>query len=316
MIESKNGIIGVAVGDAMGLPVQFEERTYVKANPVTKMLGHMCFNMPKGSWSDDTSMTLATIDAIVKDGEINSKTIMDNFVKWLKDNEYTPTGKAYDIGRTCMTAICNYAKGGVDPDEAGLKEETDNGNGSLMRIAPVIYYCYAQGMDNDEIYETVKQVSSLTHAHEVSVLGCYIYVLFGICLLLGDDLQTAYKKVKKEKYDVYFSEESIEKYNRILEGNINEEEEDDINSSGYVLHTLEATFWCLLNTKSYNEAILKAVNLGGDTDSIAACTGGLAGIYYGLESINEEWRKDLLRYDYIEELCEEFDKVLYLFFLK
>jgi len=310
MIESKNGIIGVAVGDAMGLPVQFEPRAYFKKNPVTEMLGYMCFKMPKGSWSDDTSMTLATIDAIVKDGAINSKTIMDNFVKWFREDEFTPTGQAYDIGRTCMMAISNYIANGVDPDEAGLTRETDNGNGSLMRISPMIYWCYAKNLEDRIIYEVVKQVSSLTHAHEVSVLGCYIYVQYGIRLLKGDDLEKAYQYIKGLNYEEFFSKESIEKYKRILVGNINEEHEDDISSSGYVLHTLEATFWSLLNTRSFDEVILKAVNLGEDTDSIGACVGGLAGIYYGLDSINVEWRRELLKYDYIEEMCREFDKVL------
>ncbi len=310
MIESKNGIIGVAMGDAMGLPVQFLDRDYFVDNPVTKMLGHMCFNMPKGSWSDDTSMTLATIDAIVRDGEINSATIMDNFVSWLSKNEFTPTGKAYDIGRTCMKAIMNYARGGMKPDEAGMGGEFDNGNGSLMRISPIIYYCFAKGLENKEIYEVVKQVSSLTHAHEISVLGCYIYVLFGICLLRGDDLEAAYKKIKEGKYDEFFSEYTIGKYSRILDGDIRELSIDEVNSSGYVLDTLEATLWSLLNTDSYDSAIIKAVNLGGDTDSIGACVGGLAGIHYGIDSINPEWKKDLLRYDYIIDLCEKFDEVL------
>ncbi len=308
-IESKNGIIGVAIGDAMGLPIQFMERSNFIDNPVTEMLGHMCFNMPKGSWSDDTSMTLATMDAIIKDGEINSTTIMDNFVKWVNNNEFTPTGEAYDMGRTCLKAIINYSRG-IQADEAGLKSEYDNGNGSLMRIMPMVYYCFSKEMGKEEIYKAVKQVSSLTHAHEISVLGCFIYVLFGISILNGDSLEKAYQTIQQIEYGKYFSEEAIARYSRILEGNIKDVPADDISSSGFVLHTLEATFWALLNTDSFDSAIIKVINLGDDSDSTGACVGGPAGAYYGIDTINSEWKKDLIKYDYIEDLCAKFDEVL------
>lgn len=84
----------------------------------------------------------------------------------------------------------------------------------------------------------------------------------------------------------------------------------EIKSTGYVVDTLEAVIWVLLNTKSYNEAVIGAVNLGDDTDTVGACTGGLAGIYYGMDNIKNEWKRDLLKYDYIIELCNKFDKEL------
>ena len=310
MLESKNGIIGAAIGDAMGLPVQFNDREYFKAHPVTKMLGHMCFNMPEGSWSDDTSMTLATVDAIIKDKEINTKTIADNFVKWLKENEFTPTGKAYDVGGTCMKAVLKYARGVDKAEECGLTGEMDNGNGSLMRIIPVAYYCNAKNLPEEEIYEVVKKVSSITHGHEIAVMGCFMYVMFAINLLKGDTLDEVYQKIKVIEYGKHFSDYAISKYDRIINHNIGDYDVDSINSSGYVLDTLEAALWSLFNTESYDAAIIKAINLGLDTDTVGACTGGLAGIYYGLDSINEDWKKTLIKYDYIEEMCEKFDEAL------
>lgn len=310
MILSRDGIIGVAIGDAMGLPVQFNRREYFKTHPVTEMLGHMVFDMPKGSWSDDTSMTLATVDAIIKDKDVNIKTITDNFVKWLCENEYTPTGKAYDIGNTCMKAVMNYAKGKATVENCGLTGDMDNGNGSLMRILPISYFCNAKKLSEEEIYNVVKSVSSITHAHEVSVMGCFIYVLFAIELLNDKSFNEAYEEIQKVDYADYFSENAIDRYKRVLNGKIQNEEEDDISTSGYVLHTLEATFWVILNTSSYDEAILKTVNLGEDTDSVGACVGGLAGIYYGLESINKDWRNSLIKFDEIEEMCKRFDEAL------
>lgn len=308
MIDSKNGIIGLAVGDAMGVPLEFCFREKLMANLTTEMLGYGSHNVPKGSWSDDTSMTLCLIDAINTTGKIVSKDVADNFVKWAENEEYTPCGKRFDIGRTCLQAIMNYERG-VDPVDAGLDGELNNGNGSLMRILPLIYYCYSKNMNEEDIYYNVKDISSITHKHEISIMGCYIYVLFGIELLKKKNLAEAYNKIKKVDYSM-FSKECISKYDRILKQNIEKYKLDDISSTGYVVATLEATLWTILTTDSFDSAIIKAINLGNDTDTVGACVGGLAGIYYGLENINKNWIMDLQKYDYIENLCNQFNLIL------
>ena len=308
MIDSKNGIIGLAIGDAMGVPIEFCSREELQSNPVTEMIGYGSFNVPKGSWSDDTSMTLCLIDAINKSKEIVLEDIADNFVKWVDNGEFTPSGYRFDIGNTCLYAIMNY-KNGTKANESGLDNEMSNGNGSLMRIAPLIYYCYAKNQNEEEIYELVKDVSSITHRHEISIMGCYIYVLFGIELLKNINFKEAYIKIKNTDYSM-FSNDCISRYNRILENDIDKYTIDEIKSTGYVVDTLEATLWTLFTTNSYDEAIIKAINLGSDTDTVGACVGGLAGIYYGLDSINETWKKDLIKYEYIKEMCDKFNEVL------
>jgi ADP-ribosylglycohydrolase len=319
-INSKNGIIGFAIGDAMGTPIEFMGRENFINNPVTKMLGNMSHRMPTGSWSDDTSMTLATVDAIITDeshaeghifsNALNCNTIADNYVKWLENAEYTPTGRTFGVGNICLKAISKYLEDGVDAEKCGCDGEMDNGNGSLMRMIPVVYYCYAHCMNGKQIYELVKKVSSITHAHPVSILGCYIYVLFGNMLLLGWGLKEAYEYIQSVWYEEFFDAETIKRYKRIIDSNIKDEKAENISSSGYVLHTLEATFWSLLNTNSYDEAVIKAINLGDDADTVGGCVGGLAGIYYGIDSINEDWKKDLIKYDYIEDMCNKLDEVL------
>lgn len=308
MIDSKNGIIGLAVADAMGVPLEFCNREALQANITTEMKGYGSHPVPKGSWSDDTSMTLCLIDAINKTGKIVPTDIADNFIKWVENAEYTPMRETFDIGRTCLRAILNYERKIAVAEECGEDSEYSNGNGSLMRIAPIIYYCYAKDMD-DEIYDIVKIVSSITHKHEVSVLGCYIYVLFGIELLKGKDFRQAYEVIKNKEY-TKFSNISLSKYNRILNNDIATFQMYEIKSTGYVIDTLEATLWTLMTTDSYNNAVIKAINLGNDTDTVGACVGALAGIYYGIDSINESWKKDLLRYDYIEELCNKFNEII------
>lgn len=310
MIDSKSGIIGLAVGDAMGVPLEFCMREKLIQNPTTEMKGYGSHNVPKGSWSDDSSMTFATIDAIIKDKCINCNTLANNFLEWMNDAKYTPTGIVFDIGRTCLRAIARFQDKQECAEKCGGINEMDNGNGSLMRILPVVYYCYSNNMKEREVYDIVKKVSSITHRHEISIMGCFIYVMYGIELLNNKNLEQAYKKIKKIKYREYFTEETIEKYNRILKKNINKYLLEEIKSTGFVVDTLEATLWVLLNTDSYNQAVIGAINLGNDTDTVGACVGGLAGIYYGLDSINQTWKNELLKYDYIIELCDKFNEVL------
>lgn len=310
MIDSKSGVIGLAIGDAMGVPLEFCVREKLMQHPTTQMLGYGSHDVPKGSWSDDSSMTLATIDAIIKDGCINYNTIATNFLEWMKNAKYTPTDTVFDIGRTCLRAIAKFESNQEIAEKCGGTSEMDNGNGSMMRILPLTYYCFSKNMNEKEIYEIVKNVSSITHGHEISIMGCFIYVMYGIELLSNKNLTQAYEEIKKIKYNTYFSEKTIDRYERILKKNIKKYSLDEIKSTGFIVDTLEATLWILLNTNSYNQSIIGAINLGNDTDTVGACVGGLAGIYYGLENINKTWQSELLKYDYIVELCDKFNEVL------
>lgn len=309
-MKSCNGIIGFAIGDALGVPVEFKSRQELKANPVTDMMGYGTYNVPLGNWSDDTSMTLATIESIIKTGQINTNDIADRFLNWFRNAEYTATGKIFDIGRTTLQALAKYELKLDVASNCGQTGEMDNGNGSLMRMLPVAYYIYYKEITDDkQIYEIIRDVSSITHAHPISVLGCYIYVKFILELLKGTDKIQAYKNIQQLDYS-YFDDYILSKYYRILENNIQDVTEHYISSCGYVVSTLEAVLWLFLNANDYDTTVLKAVNLGEDTDTIAACAGGLAGLYYGIDNIKQNWRDDLLRYDYIMKLCDMFDEKL------
>ena len=308
MIDTRDGIIGLAIADAMGVPLEGMTRDILLNQPVVEMMGNLANNMPKGSFSDDTSLTLATVDAIIQKGKIDTKEIANNFLRWATEGAYTPTGVAFGIGSTTNEAIDRISEG-IKPEKCGLKESKNNGNGSLMRMCPIVYYCYSKRYNSKKVLDVVTKVSSITHANEISILACFIYVMFGIELLEQRDFYSAYQRIRTLNYSK-FSEEALSKFERILVKDIRTLSVEDIKSTGYVVDTLEATLWLLFNTESYNQAVIGAINLGGDTDTIGACTGALAGICYRLEKVNPIWRECLLKYDYIDNMCHSFNKLI------
>jgi len=299
----KSVLLGVAVGDALGVPVEFMNRDDIRRNPVTDMRGYGTYNLPPGTYSDDSSLTFCLAEALADGYDLHA--IARNFVKWKEENYWTARGMMFDIGIATAQAIGRLAAG-AHPDEAGGTGEDSNGNGSLMRIAPLLFYI--RGMPAERRFEITREVSSLTHGHIRSVVACHYYLEYARLLFDGAGLFEAYGTLQAtvpeilESMGVHPVETAL--FSRLLHGNIHELPEDEIQSTGYVLHTLEASVWCLLTTGSYRDAVLKAVNLGLDTDTTGAVTGGLAGLYYGLDSIPAEWRQQLARHDDIQALAE------------
>ena len=306
-----DGILGLCVGDALGVPVEFISREQLRVKPVTTMQEYGTYNRPRGTWSDDSSMTLCLFDCLSKRPAENIEytRIMDAFSAWIFHGEYTPYGDTFDYGRATQHALLRYRQG-TAPLQCGGTADSDNGNGSLMRILPMAFWLYprygTKFFRNDAAVRTVHAVSSLTHAHPKSLIACAIYT--GIaCNLLGGisvgqavrrAIAAAWKYYEKSEFSAYLAV-----FQRLHEPDFKKLPEHEIQSSGYVVHTLEAALWCLLNTRKYASCVLKAVNLGADTDTTAAVAGGLAGLAYGSGAIPEEWRAVLARREWIEGLC-------------
>ncbi|VXB80595.1 O-acetyl-ADP-ribose deacetylase (fragment) [Flavobacterium sp. 9AF] len=303
-----SALFGVAVGDALGVPVEFKSREKLRENPVTTMLGYMAWNQPKGSWSDDSSLTFCLAESLCYGFDIEE--IGRLFVRWKKEGYWGAHNEVFDIGGTTRYSLSRIENGESAMFSGNFFEE-DNGNGSLMRILPLAFYLKEEENINI-IYQKVKEVSSITHAHFRSVLACFIYIVYALEVLKGRNKFETYIQTKAIVNDFIsnkdFNQKEIQLFDRILKGNINELEENKIHSSGYVLHSLEASLWCVLTSSSYSETVLKAVNLGGDTDTTAAIAGGLAGLLYGYESIPQEWITVLARKEDITALCDQMSK--------
>ena len=246
--------------------------------------------------------------------KIDYDDIMAKFLMWYKQGKYTPNGECFDIGITTLDGLMNF-EDGIDPLECGGRDSHDNGNGSLMRILPIAYYISPKDHLNSIDVELIYNISKLTHGHIRSLIACHIYCEIVCSLLKNDgDLMQIMEKSIDNINDYYngseYEDELKKHFRRIIDKSIFDEERNNISSKGYVVTTLEAVLWSLANSTSYRDAVLKAVNLGRDTDTVTAICGGIAGIYYGYENIPEEWIDSIIKKDKILALLDDFDNVI------
>ncbi|MEF9952269.1 MAG: ADP-ribosylglycohydrolase family protein [Clostridium sp.] len=298
-----SGVLGFVVGDALGLAYQDKSREEMKNIQV--VMGKY-ENREKGSWSDDTSTMLCTMEGLT--GGLDYNNIAKALHKWLKEGYLTPGGEAFSVGRTTNGALSMY-KDGIDPTSLGLKDERSLGNGSLMRMLPLAYYLYAKNYDQEKTIEIIKNVSSITHGHSVAIVGCIIYTLFAMSLIEGNTMWNAYIDLKDKINTLRENNEyrdEIELYSRIIDNNIIMYDESEIKSTGYCVDTLEAVFWSFLNGDGYNDCVNKGIKLGCDTDTIGALTGALAGIYYGEEDIEVDLVENIILKDKIISVSDKF----------
>lgn len=316
-----DGILGVVTGDALGVPVEFCSRRDRDIDPVQGMRGYGTFNLPAGSWSDDSSMTLAALDSLGS-GKLNLDDVMKRFERWLFEGNYTPWGRTFDVGGSCMRSIENYSNG-MDVHNCGTRGEYDNGNGSLMRIMPFVLYMYREqrehGMTDEQAMKIIHEASALTHAHRRSCIACGLYYCMAreildaraensaetLQELLQKGLDAGFRFYKEHSERSEYAQElghydslrNLESFKAIPS--------HDVRGSGYVVDAIEAAVYSLINTVSYEECELMAVNFGEDTDTTAAIAGGLAGLFYTAHRIPTEWLDVIARKEWIVGLCEK-----------
>lgn len=286
----KSAMLGLIVADALGVPYEFKRRD---SFDVEGMTGYGTHNQPVGTWSDDSSMALATLVSMLETKKLDCDDIMERFERWFVEGEYTPHGVCFDIGRTTLSAIIKHKKGSA-ATRCGGRGFNDNGNGSLMRILPIAFV--------EHTVDDILDLSSLTHAHEISLMSCRLYVQIAENLMNGMSKEEAITNLR-------CCVDECEKIPQ-MKGYPREK----IKSSGYVIDSFEAAVWSFVNSDSYRECIIKAVELGDDTDTVAAIAGGLAGIYYGIggeNGIPEEWIDVLARKEWITEILDKAEKADY-----
>jgi ADP-ribosylglycohydrolase len=299
------GLWGAVVGDALGVPVEFLDRADVQRNPVTDLRGHGTHNQPKGTWSDDSSLMLCTVDRLVRH-KFDTSDMGERFAQWAEGSLWTPWGKVFDIGGATSRALKRIRQG-VPAEQSGGTDENSNGNGSLMRILPIALRF--RGEAPERLLELAFRASAITHRHPRSQIACGFYCLVAAGLLQGQSARAAHQSAIQTLSPMFRSKPWADErpyFDTALAPGLATFPEQRIGSGGHVVDTLTASLWCLLTSKDYRESVFKSVNLGGDTDTTGVAAGGLAGVCYGLQSVPERWRGLMARTKDLEILFEQF----------
>jgi ADP-ribosyl-[dinitrogen reductase] hydrolase len=286
-------LLGLAAGDAVGTSVEFMPRG--SFTPLTDMVGGGPFHLKAGQWTDDTSMALCLATSLVECGGFDARDQMERYFDWYRHGTLSSTGHCFDIGGATRQALTRYKENG-DP-YSGSTDPYSAGNGSIMRLAPVVMAYYP---NQHFVWHYAAESSRTTHA----ALEC-----LDACRLLGDILYQALSGAGKagtllSTSPERFQSESIQK---IARGDYRDKPEAKIRGTGYVVQSLEAALWCFWTTDTFERAILKAANLGDDADTTAAICGQVAGAYYGESGIPQSWLDKLAMRDKIVSLANELE---------
>jgi len=299
-------LYAAVVGDAMGVPVEFEKRG---SYHIDSMIGFGTWNQPKGSWSDDTSFSLPLMKNLTEGG--NYAELMHEFGDYVFQGKYTPDGKTYGIGDTCSRAISNWTDGHLAPTDCGDDSVDANGNGALMRLASLAIHL----IDESDIHKRLQlthDYTCLTHRHPRTILASYIYLEILHALLNGQPLRCILHDLP-DTFEIILQDQPLElaemdKFSAMFKNNFSSLLLSEIKSTGYVVDTLLACVWCVLNTTSIDEAVLMAVNLGDDTDTIASITATLASCENLSDHINNDWILQLQNKELLNSIIEPFAK--------
>lgn len=298
------GLWGSLVGDALGVPVEFQDRAARLADPVTGMRGYGTHRQPAGTWSDDGALLLCSVESLAECG-FDPEDMGRRFVRWHAHGLWSAHGEVFDIGIATSEALRRIRQGG-SAGEAGGRDEFSNGNGSLMRMLPVVL-ASLEGT-TEALRDRIHRASAITHGHPRSQMACVYFALLVRALMEGWSREEAVKSAAGDFVGIYEKSAEMPAFGRILDTDFGALPGMAINSGGYVMDTLEAAVWCLLTTGDFASCVLKAVNLGSDTDTTGCVAGALAGVFNGEQGIPADWRGALPRQ---VELVRLFDSFLH-----
>lgn len=287
--RGRGALLGLAVGDALGATVEFRRRGSFP--PVTDMVGGGPFGLDPGQWTDDTSMALCLATSLVECG-FDPTDQMRRYCRWYREGYLSANGRCFDIGNATRAALQEFEHSG-NPYAGDLAPDR-LGNGSLMRLAPVVLYAWPSELAAQHL---AGESSRTTHGAQECVAACRLFAVVLTNALAGhprDELLPA--------PDMGLT--AIPRLAGIARGDFLSKSVDEIRGGGHVLDCLEAALWCFLSTTSYPEAVLAAANLGDDADTTAAVCGQVAGAWYGAEAIPARWLKQLAMREEIERLAD------------
>jgi ADP-ribosyl-[dinitrogen reductase] hydrolase len=290
MLKSKflGSFLGLAVGDALGAPIEFEVRDSYKA--ITEMREGGPFNLKIGQWTDDTSLALCIAISLIEKRIFDAEDIIHRFHQWFRVGYMSCTGQCFDIGNTTKAALLRYEeKGKLYPGS----EADPATNGSIMRLAPIPLF-FHRNLDQTIFF--AGESSRITHAPIECVDACKALALLIHRALSGSPKETVLNYIKGEL-------DLCNEIEEILLGSYRRKSRTEISAKGLATTCLEAALWSFDQTDNFNDGVLLAVNLGEDSDTTGAVYGQLAGAFYGVESIRPYFLEKLWNREMLEKVA-------------
>lgn len=302
-------LLGLSVADAIGVPVEFQTRAELDKNPVTDIRGYGTYNQPPGYFSDDSSLAFGLAESLAL-GTFDLENQAKRLINYKQHGYWTPNDEIFDIGMTTSRAI-DRLEVMIREDKIAelgtlnqLARESDNGNGALMRIFPL--YAHLRAKPVAEWLAPIWQHSALTHGHIRSACCCFLYLRFCHHIIEKETKAKALDQARRELLDFLMVAnlpiEELDALATLIQADFANLARTQVQGSGYVVECLEAALWCIFNAEDYRETVLKAVNLGRDTDTTACVAGAPAALLYGVEAIPKNWLAALARREEIIDL--------------
>ncbi len=273
--RARGALLGLACGDAVGTTVEFARRGTFE--PVTDMVGGGPFGLKPGEWTDDTSMALCLAESLLECNGFDPEDQMQRYVRWFREGYLSSNGRFFDIGNTVRRALLDFERTG-EPF-SGPTAPNYAGNGSIMRLAPVVLFFHPSRQD---VLFYAAESSRTTHGASEAVAGCRILAGILFALLSGLGKEEAVLSAKP-------TDSMSPRLKQIAAGTYRDKTSDDVQGTGYVVESLEAALWCFWRSTDFEETILSAANLGDDADTTAAVCGQLAGTFWGETAIPTRW---------------------------
>jgi ADP-ribosylglycohydrolase len=303
MIDRYRGcLLGLAVGDALGTTLEFQRRG--DFDPLTDMVGGGPFALEPGQWTDDTSMALCLAESLIECRRFDPVDQLRRYCRWRRDGHLSSTGECFDIGNTVAGALDRFETTG-EPF-CGSTDEYTAGNGSLMRLAPVPM---AFAADAREAVSRSGDSSRTTHSARECIDACRYMGALIVGALRGASKHELLSDHYAPTPDLWADEPLAQKIDNIAGGSFKHKSRSAIETTGYVVHNLEAALWAFWHADSFREGALLAVNLAGDADTTGAIYGQLAGGHYGMGGIPESWLDRLACRHLIQTYSENLHKL-------
>jgi ADP-ribosyl-[dinitrogen reductase] hydrolase len=292
----RGALLGLAAGDALGTTLEFKPPG---PHDLTDMVGGGPFHLRPGEWTDDTSMALCLAASLIERRGFDPADQMDRYLRWYREGYMASNGQCFDIGNTVRSALHRYERIG-DP-YAGSTDPSTAGNGSIMRLAPVVLYF---GRDAREAIRRAADSSRTTHGAPTAVDACRYLggLIWGA--LQGEARETLLAPGYAPLPGLWQVEPLAPEIAEVAEGSFRRKAPPEIRGTGYVVQSLEAALWAFIHSDSFEQGALLAVNLGEDADTTGAVYGQLAGAYYGADGIPAAWRDKLAMRDEIVALAD------------